>query len=134
MVTVVVREGDRAWEYLEPGSRGLSIGTDGFLVWWWSVRHLGVVPAADEPDLGIVEVDDDEILYAFRVNGLWLLVCELTLRLRDEVQELDRWDLPDVALDARWEGEVLVVEVMSFPETRMSVAGERFVPQGSQLS
>ena len=54
-------------------------------------------------------------------DGMWLLVCELTVRLWDDARELSRLGFQDVILDARWESEALILEIMDSPEARVVV-------------
>jgi hypothetical protein len=130
MVDLVVSEEGRARHFLEPGWRGISFGADGRFIWWWSARRLVVLTPPGEADIEDRQVESDEILIVFRVNDLWLLVCELTVRLWDDAHQLSRYDFSDVVTGARWDADVLVVEILGAPEVRVRVRDRNLTAAG----
>ncbi len=100
-------DGDKRWSSEEPGWRDMGCGVDGD-VFVWSARRLVVVPLEIGTDVSVVDCDED-IIAVFRLENLWLLVCESSLRLAGEGGELSRLELPDVVSGARWDQGVLLV-------------------------
>ena len=102
-------DGAKRWSSEEPGWRDVGCGVDGE-VFVWSARRLVVVSLEHEVEARVVDCDED-ILAVFRVEDLWLLVCEASLRLVSDEVELSRLELPDVVSEARWgrEDDVLII-------------------------
>lgn len=106
-VTVTLDYGP-AWRYNEPGWRPLSVGIAGTRPYWWSARHLVLLPEDANGDPDVVDVDEDMLL-VFAVDAGWLVVCETSVRLISDGQERSRLELADVVLEARWRGSKLAV-------------------------
>ena len=106
-VTVTLDDGP-AWRYNEPGWRPLSFGIAGTRPYWWSARHLVLLPDDANGDPDVVDVDEDMLL-VFAVDAGWLVVCETSVRLISEGQESSRVELADAVLEARWRGSKLAV-------------------------
>jgi hypothetical protein len=59
-------------------------------------------------DVLVMDVDED-IFRAFRTEVGWVLVCETSVRLLANWQEISRVELPDIVRQAEWDDGVLVV-------------------------
>ena len=106
-VTVTIDYG-RTWQFTEPGWRPLSFGVGGDRPYWWSARHLVVLPTNDVDDPVVLDSDED-ILLVFAVEAAWLIVCETSVRLFRDGAEVSRLELADVVVEARWHGTKLKV-------------------------
>lgn len=106
-VTVTLDYG-RAWRYIEPGWRPLSVGSAGVRPYWWSARHVVVMPADVEGDPDVIDVDED-ILLVFLIEDGLLIVCESSIRLVRRLTEVARLELADVVLEARRRGDTITV-------------------------
>jgi hypothetical protein len=71
MVVSVELDHERSWLFDEPGWQDLAVGVaDGSVAYWWSVRHLVVLPSEPEPKSEPVVISTDEdIRLAFAVAG-----------------------------------------------------------------
>lgn len=99
----------RQWSYSEPGWRTMSVGVSGGHAYWWSARHLVLLPNDTFGDPEVVDADED-ILLVFRVDAGWLLVCETSLRLSNGQREISRMELPDIVVRGHWKDSTLVIE------------------------
>jgi hypothetical protein len=108
MIVNVEIDYERSWLFDEPGWQDIALGVSDGVTYWWSARHLVVLPIHDQGEPVTVSTDED-IRLAFAVRGGWVLVCETSVRLIIEGQEASRLELGEVLLAARWEGSQLVV-------------------------
>ena len=93
-----------------PTWRPLSFGYGLGIAYIWSARTVITLPIESDADLRVLESNED-LLFVFKVEQGWLLVCETSVRLAsDEGREVDRIELGDVAEMAHWEGETLVID------------------------
>lgn len=126
-VTVTLDYG-RAWRYNEPGWRPLSFGLAGVRPYWWSARHLVLLPDDVIEDPVVLDVDED-MLIVFVVDEGWLVVCETSVRLIREGQERSRVELPDMVLEARWRGSKLGVLDAGHQLVKIAIAGEELAAE-----
>lgn len=102
-------DGRSQWSSEEPGWRDLAVGVeDGASVYWWSARRLMAFENVEATKVHVIDADED-ILRVFRTKVGWILVCETSVRLHANGQEVSRAELPDVVQEASWEEGVLVV-------------------------
>lgn len=119
-VTVTLDYGP-AWRYSEPGWRPLSVGAAGTRPYWWSARHLVLLPTDVSGDPDVVDVDEDMLL-VFAIDAGWLVVCETSVRLINGGVETSRLELADVVLEARWRGPTLTVLDASHELVEIAIA------------
>jgi len=106
MTVTVTMDGRFEWSFEEPGWRPMSFGASPDVPYLWSARELIVLPGADVDELEVARVDED-LLYVFRVDGGWLMVCETSVRRVLGGQQTDRIELGDVVVQVRWSQGVL---------------------------
>jgi len=103
-------DGQRTWQFEEPGWQDLAYGvSDLGVAYWWSARHLVALPTGLPHEGPQVMSTDEDIRLAFSVSGGWLLVCETSVRLLSGDREVSRLEAGEVLLSARWEGSHLIV-------------------------
>ncbi len=102
------------------------MGVSAGLTYWWSARHLVVLPLADGEEPVVVSADED-LRFVFAVPEGWILVCETSVRLVVDGQEASRLEFGEVLLAARWEGSLLVVGDANGHDAMVAVAGGRLV-------
>jgi hypothetical protein len=88
-------------EFKEPGWRDLGIGAANGSVYWWSARHL-VAEAGDSVRDADITTDED-ILFVFALTEAWLVVCETSVRMYRESDEVARLEFGDVVSEAVWD-------------------------------
>lgn len=124
-VEIQVRLNDElVWKSEEPAWRSLGFGIIDDQLYWWSARHLVIMPKSGSDGASSLETDED-IIGAFPGASVWLLICESSARLSNPQGELSRLDFPDVVKGLRWEGERLMIEVEGHPESELAVDGDR---------
>lgn len=125
VVTVTV-DGGFEWSFDEPGWRPLSFGAlDGGL-WVWSARGLIAFPRSGIGGPQVIRVDED-LLYSFRCDAGWVLVCETSVRRHAGGSETDRFELGDVVERARWDGGRLWLLDAAGREYRLQADGTRLI-------
>jgi hypothetical protein len=93
-----------------PMWRPLSYGYASGVTYLWSARTVITVSTESGVDSRFLETDED-LLFVFKVEPGWLLVCESSVRLASEDgREVERIELGDVASVAAWESDTLVIE------------------------
>src|SRR5260370_8595054 len=100
---------ERAWVFEEPGWQGVAVGVWDGVAYWWSARHLVVLPTGQRGGDPVMISTDEDIRLVFAVADGWLLVCETSARLFSDSQVVSRLDFGEVLLAARWEGPPLIV-------------------------
>lgn len=128
MIVSLQLDGRRRWMFEEPGRQDLGFGvtTEGTVVYWWSARHLVVMPVEDLADPQVMEVDDD-IRFVFSVGEGWLLVCETSVRLIVEGQETSRLQAGEVLMSAHWQVPALVISDFNGRELKVEIVDGRLV-------
>jgi hypothetical protein len=100
---------DQSWLFDEPGWQELAVGVSDGVAYWWSARHLVVLPTGQRRRDPLIICADEDIRVAFAVAEGWLLVCETSVRLYSDSHVVSRLDFGEVLLAARWEGSQLIV-------------------------
>lgn len=109
MIVSVEFDHERSWLFDEPGWQDLAVGVSEGVVYWWSARHLVILPTGlGQGDPTIISTDED-IRLVFAVPEGWLLVCETSAQLASESGVVSRVEFGEVLLAARWEGSQLVL-------------------------
>jgi hypothetical protein len=121
MVVSVELDHDRTWLFDEPGWQELAFGVFNGVTYWWSARHLVILPTGRRQGDPVIISADEDIRLAFAVDDGWLLVCETSVRLVDESQVVSRLDFGEVLLAARWEGSQLIARDESGCDIKISV-------------
>lgn len=109
MIVSVELDYDRSWLFDEPGWQELAIGVSDGVAYWWSARHLVVLPTGQRRSDPVIISADEDIRLVFAVAEGWLMVCETSARFVSDGQVVSRLDFGEVLLAARWEGSHLVV-------------------------
>ena len=124
-MTVTITRDDRLqWTYRHASWRPLAVGCGEGSAYVWSARDLVVLPEGHDDDPSVLAVDED-LLFVFRTNDSWLLVCETSVRLVVGQEERSRVELGDVIERAYWSGEQLHVEDARGITTAISVTSGR---------
>ncbi|ADP81961.1 hypothetical protein FraEuI1c_3955 [Pseudofrankia inefficax] len=124
LVVTVTMDGGFEWSFEESGWRPLSFGAVDGALWVWSARGLLAFPGSGIGRPDVIRVDED-LLYSFRCDAGWLLVCETSVRRHVGGSETDRFDLGEVVERARWDGGRLWLLDAAGREYRLQVAGTR---------
>jgi hypothetical protein len=128
MIVSVELDGQRSWLFDEPSWQDLSYGvSDSGTAYWWSARHLVVLPTGKPHGDPLVVSTDEDIRLAFSVAEGWLLVCETSVRLLAEGIEVSRIEAGDVLLSAHWEGPYLVVSDADGSDLKIRTVDGRLV-------
>lgn len=129
MIVSVELDHERSWLFDEPGWQDLAVGVADGVAYWWSARHVVILPVGVPQDEPVVISVDEDIRLAFAVAGGWLLVCETSVRLFTGVQEVSRLEFGEVLVAARWEGSCLVVRDATARDAKV-VLGDRCLAYG----
>jgi hypothetical protein len=123
MLLTVTVDGSDQWTFDVAGWRPWSCGVGQGVFYVWTARKLIVFTSALSAP---VEVDvDEDLLYVFRLESGWVLVCETSVRLTDNRHELDRIEFDDVVEAAYWRHRSLVVrQLSSSTETAINVGAD----------
>jgi len=125
MIVSVELDHDRSWLFDEPGWQDLAVGVAEGVAYWWSARHVVVLPTGEPQGEPVSIAVDEDIRLVFAVAGGWLLLCETSVRLFIEWQEVSRLDFGEVLLAARWEGSQIVVRDAAGHEIKVVVSERR---------
>jgi hypothetical protein len=124
MKVTITRDGRLQWTYRHASWRPLAVGCGAGSAYVWSARDLVVLPDDHDDDPSCLAVDED-LLFVFRTNDGWLLVCETSVRLVIGQGERSRIEFGDVIERAYWSGEQLHVEDARGITTAISVTSGR---------
>jgi hypothetical protein len=106
MRVTITRDDRVQWTYRHASWRPLAVGCGGGSAYVWSARDLVMLPDDDDDDPSVLAVDED-LLYVFKIDAGWLLVCETSVRLIIGQEEVSRVELGDVIERAYWsEGQL----------------------------
>jgi hypothetical protein len=115
----------RGWE--EPGWRTIGLGLAGETFYWWSARRLVV--------LGLQRVQfetetTEDLLYAFATQYGWLIVCETSARLVQEVGDSPKGvEFDDVVGSCHFDGVLLKVELTNGTQRSVEVTFDGLLGQ-----
>lgn len=112
------------WSFDEPGWRPLSVGVVRDRAYLWTARSLIVLPTSLSGDVDVVRVDED-LLFVFRINAGWLLVCETSVRLMTRREEAARFGIGEVIEYVLWQDSELRVRDTGGREYRLGVNRRR---------
>lgn len=101
MTVTVTLNGRFEWSFQEAGWRPMSFGASSDQPYLWSARELIALPVDERHDPEVISVDED-LMYVFRVDGGWLMVCETSVRRVLGHKETGRIDLDEVVDHVRW--------------------------------
>jgi hypothetical protein len=122
-MSVTITRDDRVqWTYRQASWRPLAVGCGGDSAYFWSARDLVVLPRDESDDPSVLAVDED-LLYVFKVDNGWLLVCETSVRLIISQEERSRVEVGDVIERAYWSEGQLHAEDAGGITVAMSVTG-----------
>ena len=109
-IKVTITRDDRLqWTYRHASWRPLAIGSSAGTGYIWSARDLVVLPDDPDSDPCVLGVDED-LLFVFKTENGWLLVCETSVRLIVGQEERSRVEFGDVIERAHWSDGQLHVE------------------------
>ena len=97
-----------SWVLEVEGWGGLAFGSGSRGAYAWTARSLIGFSGNREECTTIAKVDDD-IKLAYARNSEFVLVCETSIRLSRDGQELSRLSLGDVVDEAHWDLDTLRV-------------------------
>jgi len=109
MKVTITRDDRVQWTYRHASWRPLAVGCGGGTAYIWSARDLVVLPDDHDDDPHILTFDED-LLFVFKIENGWLLVCETSVRLIIGQDERSRVELGDVIERAHWREGQLHVE------------------------
>jgi hypothetical protein len=126
-VKITITRDDRLqWTYHHTSWRPLALGCGGGTGYLWSARDLVVLPDDPDEDPSVFTVDED-LLYVFKAENGWLLVCETSVRLIVGQEERSRAELGDVIERAYWREGQLYVEDARGITSSMRVRDSRLI-------
>lgn len=96
------------WAFVQPGWRPLSFGTRNETVYLWSAREIIALPDDSRDRPARVPVDED-ILQVYLAGDAWLVVCETSVRLLLDGQEISTIQLGEVVETSRLRGDQLTI-------------------------
>ncbi|MGN6088975.1 MAG: hypothetical protein ACTHNT_06775 [Actinomycetales bacterium] len=109
MVLTVVVDAREQWSFDVSSWRGWSCGASPGLFYVWAARQLISFPERSQDPVELAV--DEDLLFVFRIDDAWLVVCETSVRLMAGQRELARVECGDVVESAHWEtGRLLVVD------------------------
>lgn len=124
-VKVTITRNDRLqWTYLHASWRPLAVGCGAGSAYVWTARDLVILPDDDDTDPSVLAVDED-LLFVFKTETGWLLVCETSVRLVVGQEERSRVELGEVVERAHWSEGRLHVEDAGGTTTAISVTDGR---------
>lgn len=121
MIVSIELDYEQSWLFDEPGWQDLAVGVSDGVAYWWSARHLVVLPTGQRQGDPVIITTDEDIRLVFVVAEGWLLVCETSARLFSDSQVISRLDFGEVLLAARWEGSRLIVRDASGHDIKVIV-------------
>jgi hypothetical protein len=124
MSVTITRDDHVQWTHRHAAWRPLAVGCGGGTAYIWSARDLVVLPEDHDDDPSVLTVDED-LLFVFKAENAWLLVCETSVRLIIGREERSRVELGDVVEQARWREGQLQVEDARGITASMRVADGR---------
>ena len=124
MKVTITRDDRLQWTYRHASWRPLAVGCGEGSAYVWSARDLVVLPEGHDDDPSVLAVDED-LLFVFRTNDGWLLVCETSVRLVIGQDERSRIELGDVIERAYWSSGQLHVQDARGITTTVSVTDGR---------
>jgi hypothetical protein len=109
LTLTITRDDQVQWTYRHASWRPLAFGYGRGSGYLWSARDLVVLPADHDSDPCILSVDED-LLFVFKTDDGWLLVCETSVRLMSGQEERSRLELGDVIERVDWSDGRLRIE------------------------
>jgi hypothetical protein len=124
MKVTITRDDRVQWTYRHASWRPLAVGCGGGVAYIWSARDLVALPADPGDDPSVLAVDED-LLFVFRTENSWVLVCETSVRLIVGQDERSRVELSDVIERAYWnEGQLHVEDARGMTATMKVMDGQ----------
>jgi hypothetical protein len=124
-MTVTITRDDRLeWTYQQASWRPLAYGSGSGLAYIWSARDLVLLPDDPGEEPSVLPVDED-LLFVFRPEAGWVLVCETSVRLITGQDHVSRIDLADTVEHAWWTGGSLQIEDAQGAVTAITVTDNR---------
>lgn len=121
MVVIVEFDYDRSWSFEEPGWQDIAFGVSDGRMYWWSARRLVIMPTDMEREPVSLSSDED-LRFVFGIGEDWIFVCETSVRLIVDGQEVSRLEFGEVLHAARWEASQLVIRDANGHDLRVVVA------------
>jgi hypothetical protein len=126
-ISVTITRNDQLeWTYDQPAWRPLALGYGNGTAYLWSARAVIILPSEAGADPDVLDVDED-LLFVFKAEASWLLVCETSLRLLVGRDETSRIEMGEVIGHAYWDKGSLLVEDVSGTTLSMRISGERLI-------
>ncbi|MCL2735189.1 MAG: hypothetical protein FWD75_00985 [Propionibacteriaceae bacterium] len=94
----------RRWVFDSPGWSPLGFGLNGDVPYAWTARQLIVVIG---DDVGVLATLDDDIHLVLKVDEVWIVVCETSVRSLRGDREVGRIEFGEVVMDSWWQDERL---------------------------
>jgi hypothetical protein len=124
MKVTITRDDRLQWTYRHASWRPLAVGCGKGTGYVWSARDLVILPDDHDDDPSVLTVDED-LLFVFKTENGWLLVCETSVRLLIGREEQSRVELGDVVERAHWSDGQLHVEDARGMMTAISIVDGR---------
>jgi hypothetical protein len=124
MKVTITRDDRLQWTYRHAAWRPLAVGCGAGSAYVWSARDLVVLPDDGDDDPSCLVFDED-LLFVFKTNNGWLLVCETSVRLIVGQEERSRVEIGDVIERAHWSAGQLHVEDARGITTAIGTTGGR---------
>ena len=126
MRVTITRDDRLEWTYHHASWRPLAVGCGSGSAYVWTARDIVVLPDDPDGDPHVLHADED-LLFVFKAENKWLLVCETSVRLIVGQQERSRLDFGEVLERAHWSEGRLLVEDASGMRARITAADDRLI-------
>jgi hypothetical protein len=132
-MTVTITRDDRLeWTYQQASWRPLAVGWGRGAAYLWSARNLVVLPDEPAAEPSVLALDED-LLFVFRTEAGWVLVCETSVRLITGQDQASRIELADTIERVWWTAETLQIQDIRGILTTISVTSDRLVVTPGQV-
>jgi hypothetical protein len=126
MRVTIARDDRLEWTYHHASWRPLALGWGSGSAYVWTARDIVVLPDDPDGDPHLLHADED-LLFVFRTENKWLLVCETSVRLIVGQRERSRLDFGEVIERAHWSEEQLLVEDANGVTSHLTVTDDRLI-------
>jgi hypothetical protein len=126
MRVTITRDGRLEWTYHHASWRPLAVGCGSGSAYVWTARDIVVLPDNPEGDPHVLHADED-LLFVFKTENKWLLVCETSVRLIVGQQERSRLDFGEVIERAHWAEGRLFLEDANGVTSQVTVTDDRLI-------
>ena len=127
MIVSIELDYARSWSFDEPGWQDPAYGVSDGAAYWWSARHMVLLPIGENQSEPVVITTDEDIRFVFRVAESWLLVCETSVRVFKAGEIASRLDFGETLITASWEGSQLVIGDATGRHSKVSVIDGKLI-------